>query len=290
MLVAFDDHVLQGYGGLTEVRALIHEDLAPSAFPSELSAFVREAKIEGGIFNDGRWGGVSDLAPVAAKSCVCRQSTRPTPEMWPVFLAGQAAGSRPAAMEEAFLRWGIGLSVFRGPTFPAVRAPESWQLLYKAGDQELYQRVGARHADANIARARDFLAARAHDKHATLEALAIDVGSTRWLAAPYQRFRAQKADALLASGVGQDAAEGLRLKASLWFEAGLYPRALAALESVLRAQPDNTKAMYQAALAALALDDRARAQTWLKRLAARKAQLSPLQRNRLRAVAPKDFS
>jgi tetratricopeptide (TPR) repeat protein len=289
LLVAFDDHVLSGYGGLSEARAMLSEDLAPATFPSELATFMREAKIEGGIFNDARWGGylIWQLWPQNHVFVDSRQDL--SPEMWPLFLAAQSAGTRPPAMEQAFRRWGIGLAAFRGPTFPAVRAPESWQLLYKAGDQELYQRRMAPNAATNIARARDYLTARARDPNVALEQLAIEVGSARFLAAPYQRFRAQKADALLHSTAADEAAEGLRLKASLWFEAGLYPAALGTLEALLRVQPDNVKALYQAALAALALGEDARAHALLRRLAAQRAQLSAQQMNRLHAIDPTDF-
>jgi hypothetical protein len=119
--------------------------------------------------------------------------------------------------------------------------------------------------------------------------LATEVGAARWLAAPYQRFRAQQAEALLRSPDSDEANEGLRLKASLWFEAGLYPAALGALENLLRARPDNVRALYQAALASLALDDRPRAEKLLRRLALLKGQLSPAQLNRLRAVDARDF-
>jgi hypothetical protein len=289
LLVAFDDHVLAGYGGLDEARRMVGYDLAPATFPSELTTFVREAKIEGGIFNDARWGGylIWQLWPQNHVFVDSRQDL--SPEMWPLFLAAQSAGTRQPAMERAFQRWGIGLSAFRGPTFPAVRAPESWQLLYKAGDQELYQRRTAANAATNIARARSYLATRARDPNAPLEQLATEIGSARFLAAPYQRFRMEKADTLLRSRAANEAAEGLRLKASLWFEAGLYPAALGALEALLRVQPDNAKALYQAALAALALGEDARARALLQRLAPQKAQLSAQQMNRLRAIDPTDF-
>jgi hypothetical protein len=289
LLVAFDDHVLQGYGGLSDARMLLREDVAPNAFPTELSSFAREAGISGGIFNDGRWGGylIWMLWPTNHVFVDSRQDL--TPEMWPLFLAAQTAGSRPEAMERAFRRWGIGLSAFRGPTFPAVRAPTGWQLLYKAGDQELYQRVDADNAATNIGRARAYLSSRAHNKDAPLAVLAVEVGSARWLAAPYQRFRAHKAEALLGSDNNEDAAEGLGIKAGLWFDAGLYGSALGALETLLRAQPNNVRALYQATLAALALGDEARVHPLLKRLAAQKAQLSPQQRIRLRAIDPTDF-
>jgi hypothetical protein len=289
LLVAFDDHVLQGYGGLAEARTMLRADLAPATFPDELSTFVREAGIEGGIFNDARWGGylIWRLWPQNHVFVDSRQDL--TPEMWPLFLAAQSAGTRPPAMEQAFRRWGIGLCAFRGPTFPAVRASEHWQLLYKAGDQELYQRRDASNAATNIARARSYLASRARDPKKALEVLAVEVGSARFLAADYQRFRSQQAEALLQSSLPEDAAEGLRLKTSLWFEAGLYPAALAALETLLGAQPDNPRALYQAALAAFALGEDARARAFLTRLAPQRARLSPQQINRLHAIDPTDF-
>ena len=57
LLAAFHDHVVAGYGGIGEAAVLVADDLAPQTFPIELADFMQEAGIEGGVLNDGRWGG-----------------------------------------------------------------------------------------------------------------------------------------------------------------------------------------------------------------------------------------
>jgi tetratricopeptide (TPR) repeat protein len=208
-----------------------------------------------------------------------------TPEMWPIFLAAHAPGTRLVAMEEAFRRWGLGLSVFRGPTFPLVQPARGWQLLFKAGEQELYQRLDSRLASTNIARARAWLRARTSKPDQDLSALAVQVGAERWLRAPYQLRRARKAGELLRSGDAEDAMSGLSLQAELLFDAGDYGQALARLEQVLARSPRDTKAAYKALLAALALGRRPQAQRWFSLLRERATELSSTQQSRLHAIA-----
>jgi hypothetical protein len=205
-------------------------------------------------------------------------------EMWPVFLASHSPGTRLAAMEEAYRRWGIGLSLFRGPTFALVRPAPGWQLLFKAGDQELYQRQDAPAAAQNVSRARSWLVAHASRPAADLTELALQVGAERWLRAPYQRARAQKAERLAHSPLTEDVQRGLSLQAELLFDAGHYARALPLLERVLAQDPGDIKAAYRALLATLASADLPAARRWLALLQDRRAELSGPQRDRLRAV------
>jgi hypothetical protein len=292
LLAAFHDHVIEGYGGVDEAAALIVDDLAPQTFPVEMADFMREARIEGGVLNDGRWGGylIWRLWPQVHVFVDSRHDL--TPAMWPVFLAAHSPGTRQAAMEEAFRRWGIGLSLFRGPTFALVRPPPTWQLLFKAGDQELYQRLGAPKADANQARARIWLTARAARPDAEraappgadLSALALQVGAERWLRAPYQVRRERQAQRLLRSQFAEDVQRGLSLRSELLFDAGRYEQALPVLDLLLTRDPDDIRAGYKALLARLAIDDRASARRRLRLLQARRAQLSAPQRDRLGAI------
>jgi tetratricopeptide (TPR) repeat protein len=201
-----------------------------------------------------------------------------------VFLAAHSPGTRAAAMEEAYRRWGIGLSLFRGPTFPLVRAPPAWQLLFKAGDQELYQRLDAPNAALNMERARSWLAARAPQPGTDLTQLALQVGAQRWLRAPYQIHRGHKARELLRSGLAEDVQRGLSLQAELLFDAGHYAQALPLLERLLARAPGDTKAAYKALLAALGSADEPAVVRWLPVLQQRRAQLSGPQRDRLRAI------
>lgn len=285
LLAAFHDHVVEGYGGIAEARALIADDLAPQTFPVESADFMREAGIAGGVLNDGRWGGylIWRLWPTSHVFVDSRHDL--TDVMWPVFLAAHSPGTRLAAMEEAYRRWGIGLSLFRGPTFALVRPAPGWQLLFKAGDQELYQHLAAPGAEQNVARARAWLLARAARPAADLTELAREVGAERWLRAPYQRARAQRAERLAHSALVEDVQRGLSLQAELLFDAGHYTQALPLLERVLARDPDDLRAAYKALLATLATADLPAARRWLQLLNARSAGLSAAQRDRLRAIA-----
>jgi len=288
LLAAFDDHVLQGYGSIENALALVQRDLAPNTFPEQMSQFMRDAGIEGGILNDGRWGGYLIWQRWPANHVFVDTRHDLTTEMWPVFMAAHSPGSRPRAMRQAFDRWGVELSAFRGPTFPAVHPDAAWQLLYKAGDQELYQNTAGRHAAQNMDRAQRWLSARAPRAHADLTSLAVQVGSQQWLAAPYQRHRARQATALLASNLLVDRMEGLRISATLLFDAGSYAEAREPLRQLLARDPHDTRALYQALLCAVALRDRTSARSLLTELSQRSHVLSPQQRGRLAAIGSTD--
>lgn len=283
LLVAAHDHLIQGYGGLAEAREILPEDLSPSAFPEELTAFMREAHIEGGMINDGRWGGylIWQLWPACHVFVDTRQDL--TADMWPVFLDSQHPDTRPAALETAFARWQVELAVFRGPTFPLILPPPDWQLLYKAGDQELYQHRAGGHAELNRARTHAWLlhklgsaAAGRADRE-----LATELGAQTWLAAPDRRRLRRKADALLRSSYGEDVEAGLLLDSQLAFDAGDYGAARAPLERVLSRHPDTLKALYRYALASFAVSDHVRARWALDRLLGQREGLSAVQRGRL---------
>ncbi|MDB4991027.1 MAG: hypothetical protein JWN04_6205 [Myxococcaceae bacterium] len=283
LLVAFTDHVIAGYGGVAEVVETIEDDLAPQAFPVELAAFMREAQIEGGILDDGRWGGylIWELWP----RCHVFVDTRHdlTEEMWPVFLASHVPQTRPAAMTLGFQKWGLELAVFRGPTFPAVIGPPEWLLLYKAGDQELYQHRAGAHAASNLARGRAWLGTRA--SAAVLEAdyarAATEVGASVWLAAPAQRRLRARAELQRHSPLAADRNDGLFTESELSFDAGRYQEAYRLLGQLVFLDPPSALALYRYALAAFAVEQPARASWALDQLRERTGELSKLQLGRL---------
>lgn len=249
LLVAFHDHVIEGYGGIAEAAHIIQDDLAPDAFPEQLVTFMAEAQIEGGAINDGRWGGylIWKLWPKVHVFADTRQDF--SAAMWPVFLASQRSDTRPAALTEAFRRWRLELAIFRGPTFPLIAPPPAWQLLHKAGDQELYQHRDGAHALENTRRAREWL--RVHG----------DVGTERWLAA--HRRERDEAARLQATG---DPLAGLLLESKLLFEAGAYREVLRIVNRGLALSPNNPQLLYRAAVSAYASGDRASAAGALRRL------------------------
>ncbi|MDB4973771.1 MAG: hypothetical protein JWN48_2112 [Myxococcaceae bacterium] len=283
LLIAFHDHIVRGYGGVARAREVLADDLAPNAFPEELATFMREAHIEGNVLNDGRWGGylIWQLWPACHVFVDTRQDL--TAAMWPVFLRSQHADTRPAALETAFRRWGTELSAFRGPTFPIIRAPDEWQLLYKAGDQELYQHRAGPHAASNQARAARWLRAQSasvwRPERQTI--LATEVGARIWLQGAARKREIAEIRQRLQSPLREDIAEGLLREGELLFEAGHYAEARLRLEPLFRLEGTPTKAFYRYALASYAVGDTARAAWALTQLAPRRDALSSAQRGRL---------
>lgn len=284
---SFHDNVVGGYGGVANAAELLDYDLAPDTYPEEASAFIAAAGIEGGILNDGTWGGY--LVWHNWPACGVFVDTRHhlTPEMWPVFLRSHRSLDRERAMEEAFARWGVELALFRAPTFPLIVPPPEWQLLYKAGDQELYQRLGGAHAAENLERARAELLRRGVDPipdgdRAALARGAQDVGGYDWLTARYQRRREARAHRALASEVATERVRGHRIRADLWFRAGVYEQALWNLESLLDLAPDDAPSRARAALAHYVLGRPERARTHLAAFTpAQAAALPAVERGRL---------
>jgi hypothetical protein len=269
LLIAFEDHVVEGYGSVAKAAHILPRDLAPDVFPEQLVDFMEEAQIEGGAINDGRWGGylIWKLWPRVHVFADTRQNF--SPAMWPVFLASQRSDTRPAALAAAFQRWRLELAIFRGPTFPLITPPPEWQLLFKAGDQELYQHRDGVHARANLGRAQAWV-----ERHG-------DVGNQRWLAA-HQRER-DEAAALQASSDRDDQLQGALLESKLWFEEGNYTQTLRIAERALALAPGQPQLLYRMVVSAYANGDRAAAAAALARL--QPAALSAAQRARIAAIA-----
>lgn len=291
VLASFHALVIEGYGGVQNAIELASYDLAPETYPEQAAEFIAEAGLEGGILNQGTWGGY--LIWRTWPACHVFVDTRHdlTPEMWPVFLASHRPLDRPRAMEAAFQKWGVELAVFSGPTFPLIVAPLDWQLLYKAGEQEIYQRRGGTHADANIERARETLRRQGHDPGlptdpAALAAAATRAGAERWLAAPYQRRRAGRAHWALASYALSGQARGHRIRGDLMFLAGNYARAAADFDRAAALVPNDATSRTRAALAYFALGRIEDVRRELEALrSASLDALSPANRNTLALLA-----
>jgi hypothetical protein len=285
--VTVHDVVFEGYGGPRNLVELIGYDLAPQTYPEEAARFIAQAGLQGPILNDGKWGGYLIWHTWPACSVFVDTRHHLTAEMWPVFLRSHDPLERPAAMEEAFRRWGIELALFSGPTFPLVHAPSQWQLLYKAGEQELFQRRGGAHEQANATRARAALRRLGADPGADGDAAALaraatEAGARRWLAAPYQRRRAARAQRALASDAPVEQARGHRIRGDLLMKAGSYARAAADFERAAALAPPDPRSRYQAALARFALGDIERTRSALAALRDGSAlQLSSAERGRL---------
>jgi hypothetical protein len=278
-LIVAHDVFVRSLGGIGAARALYRADLMPNTYPEQAGAFLEGARIEGGIFNEGQWGGylIERCYPACHVFVDTRQNL--TPEMWRVFLASRSAAQRPHALEYAFRTWGVELAVFRGPTFPLIVPPPTWQLLFKAGDQEVYQHLGGAHAAGNLARTRAFLRVGAD---ADLALAATRVGAQVWLSSPTQRGLEGAAEVEIASASPTLRQHGHAAMGELLYRAGLYPRALAHFSAAEQLGPVSTSTLYFHALSCFAAGEHAALVRLIPLLERRdERELSPRQRERL---------
>jgi hypothetical protein len=280
--VVIEDVVWGAYGGPARAAALMREPLRPDVYPEDAADFLVEAGIEGGIFNEGAWGGylIARTYPQNHVFVDTRQNL--TPEMWQVFLATRSATERTAALEHAFRRWGVELAVFRAPTFPLLRAPKGWQLLYRAGDQEVFQRAGGAHETRNFERTRRYLDAHGQAGVA-MDLAAVRAGSARWLARPAQRRTLHEAQARAKASSDGERAAGLVALGELHYRAGLYADAQRHFAQAAVFAPLPTRQLYFAALSSYGAGDVDHARTLVGELVRR--DLGALTRRQLERLA-----
>lgn len=257
--LVFDGVVMRAFGGIARARELTRLDLMPGTYPEDAADFLADAHLHGGIFNEGKWGGY--LVFRTWPDCHVFVDTRQnlTPEMWNVFLATLSAKQRTQALEFALRKWGVELAVFRGPTFPLIAAPEHYQLLYKAGDQEVYQHRAGPNSAGNLQRARNYLVSQGARIEEDLTVAATRIGSQHWLARPEQRRVAEHAQQLTRSSDPSTQGEGYVTLADLWYRAGLYARATEAFSEARTRGERAPRSLYFAALSSFALGDHERA-------------------------------
>ncbi len=286
--IAAEDALLFSYGGVEEVAELADYDVAPDAFPELATAFAREAELEGGVVNDGRWGGylIWQLWPRCSVFADSRHHL--TPEMWQVFRSTHDALQRPQGLEYAFRHYGTELTMFRGPTFP-LGIPPNYRLLYKAGDQELYQDLRGAHAAENLARTRRWLAEQEiavpdDPRAAAIPELARTLGARRFLHSRYQQWQAARAREDLGHPSASVRGRAHQRLALLDYRAGNYGAAAGAFERAVRELPNDLALRYQAAQNAFAAGDFATAAELMHALLQTGGELAPRQVRRLEAM------
>jgi tetratricopeptide (TPR) repeat protein len=209
--------------------------------------------------------------------------------MWEVFRASNAPRLRHRAAEEAFARWGLELMAFRSPTFELLLPPPGWQLLYKAGDQELHQRLEGAHAEPNFARAATWARNRgvevpADPRSREFAQAMTRAGAETWLRAPYQQRRRAAAEAALASGPAAERARGFRARGRLLFDAGDYSAALADFARAAALSPTDPRPHYYGALSSLMLGRPADARRAVEAAAPQAGRLSRAEAERLQLL------
>jgi tetratricopeptide (TPR) repeat protein len=288
--IALEDSLSYSYGGFARVPEVMRQDLAPDAFPELASKFMQEAGIEGGILNDGHWGGylIYRLWP----RCGVFADTRHhfTREMWDVFVASNDPLQRPQALRAAQARWGIELAVFRAPTFPLLVPPSAWRLLYKAGPEEVYQHIAGAHAAQNLERTQAWLrrqgVATPDDAGASsIPTLASALGARRYFARPTTRARMNAADASLRSSDPAQRGRGYFDRGTQLYVAGDYSRAIEALERAASLLgPADQRPSFYLAFAYFALGMPDRALPYATRALAAHAWQNARQQHRLQAL------
>lgn len=226
LAVVVDQHGRRAYGDLETFQQTYAHDMVPATFPRELTAFMREAQIEGPILNHGPWAGWLIWSRYPHSRVFLDTRYNVTPAMYDLYQRASQPATRLQAMDEAFERHGIELAVYPGPISPVV-TPAHWVRLMKMGDQELYQHRRGAHAEQNLKRRDAWLADQGSAGQSAAEA-----GGARWLQSPWQRFRLQRWRRQLAQGQPAEQASAARKLAGLWWRA---ERCDAALELYARA-------------------------------------------------------
>jgi hypothetical protein len=266
--VTAEDALLHSYGSAERVAEVLRYDLGPDTFPELASDFAHEAGLEGGLVNDGRWGGYLIWRLWPSMGVFADSRHHFTPDMWQIFRQTHDALQRPIGLDQAFTRYGTELAMFRGPTFP-LGTPPNFRLLYKAGDQELFQDLRGRHARSNVERTRRWLVGQGlavpEDAFAPeIPELARKLGAQRYLASAYPQLEAAQAQREL-----QDASAAIRGKAhqtlaGLAYRAGEHAAAAVEFERAIAERPDDPVLRYQAAQNLFAAGDYPRAQPLLQ--------------------------
>ncbi len=275
-LITLHDVVQRSYGGIAHAQSIFEYDLLPDTYPEEATDFLQGAGIQGGIFNHGPWGGylIHRGWPQTHVFVDTRQNL--TPDMWRVYMATLSLQTRDAALDQAWRRWGVDLVMLRGPTFALGLPPAHWQLLYKAGDQEVYQHRGGRHARDNERRAREWLNAHGGRLNEDLTESATRVGAATWLANPFHKQQLEQALAGTRSTNAQIRRQAQVRVGEIYYRAGLLPLALEAFAQAERSGPVAPRTVYLDAFCSFASGDHARSRSKLHVL--RSQDLSSLSR------------
>jgi hypothetical protein len=286
--IATEDALVYSYANGLPIAEVMQFDLTPDVFPELATDFAKEAKLRGSVVNDGHWGGylVYRLWPDCHVFADSRHHF--TPEMWQVFRATHDSLLRAAGLDSAFVRYGTELTFFRGPTFP-LGVPPTYRLLYKAGDQEIYQDLRGKHARENLERTRSWLARQgvpvASDAGAPeTPELARKLGAERYLGSKYRQLITANATRDLRSSDAAVRGNARGVLAGQLYRAGEYAGARRELELALRELPNDPALRYLAAQNMFASGDYAAAQPQLGALLRDPTALAPRQQRRIAAM------
>ncbi|MBM4386960.1 MAG: tetratricopeptide repeat protein [Deltaproteobacteria bacterium] len=130
-------------GGIVKAASMLEYDHEPGEFPEKAVDFMREAKLEGGIFHLVRWGGflLYNLYPD------CRVFTDGrgnfTAEEREIFIESHKPMTRKETLENVFTEYRLDIAIFPAPVFPLYDWDrEKWMLVYRDFDVEVFLRKG----------------------------------------------------------------------------------------------------------------------------------------------------
>lgn len=234
-------------GGLLPAIDMLSYDLEPTAYPEELGDFLSEAEIEGNILNQGKWGGY--LIWSAWPRCRVFVDTRHhlTAAMWDTYYAFHNPLTRSEASKAAANTWDVDLIAYTGPTFPLQQAPIGWELLFKAGPQELYLRSDSPHAHGNRLRALKWAGVSKSESTTVVAQEVVPKAAQRWLSHRFNKTRLTEAHAMLGKDVG---GKSERIIGGILAQAGAFNEAKPFLLESSRQSPERTRTWYWLAIAA----------------------------------------
>jgi hypothetical protein len=270
--VGFHYVVVSPYAQLSRIPSAFARDLAPNAFPEQAARFLRQAGVEGKVMGEIAWGGylIWQLWPGSTVLADTRQNF--TPELRELVFATFDPQRRPKAMEIAATRFGIDIAVFKAPTFPLHLPAPGWELLYKAGFEEVHQRTAGPRAERNrqqIAAYLRGLGARLSEPidRMQLTDAAVAEGARRYLSDAFTAERARAAEEDLASDDRARQLRGRRVRGYLRYVTGAYAAARADLEVAAQLDAADATLRYRLSACHFVLGDLAAARSTLLALA-----------------------
>jgi hypothetical protein len=278
----------RGRGGIAHTIEMTAFDLEPTVFPEHAADVLVDAKIEGGIFNEGKWGGY--LIWRTWPACRVFFDTRHnlTDPLWDLLVRSLHPSERPAALKTAFTEHELELAVFKGPVFPLLRPPPEWILLFKAGPEEVYQHRDGPHASTNLERAGRWLESQesaGDEKDASMASRIARIGGRQWLSAPWRAARMTETAKKMESPDRGEAAEALFLQARRLHRADHHVPAIGLLNRLLSENPRHVRARVHLALSHHALAESESTREALTHLAAQgPAGLRPFEAHQAEAL------
>lgn len=254
--VSYHYNVIVQRGSLGNAIARLGEDLEPSRFPVEATAFLRDAQVEGGMLHLSKWGGyilyelwprVSVFADGRGNFDLVQVGT---------LVATHRPLTRAATLEAAWQLYGLDLVMFPAPVFPLERWDrDRWIRIYAGLEHHLPVEVFLRNSpdnQENLRRVRAWYAARAEadprlasPDPATFEQAVGELWGDRWLQAPAQQERLARLAAQTAPDrPPAERAEALFRRAMVYYNASDVDRALVDLVAAQRLRPRDVRTIY----------------------------------------------